>query len=387
MPRPTIEDIHSLVGDLGEGFDAYKAANSDATNQLRAAVGDLDKELRNMTIRFEAGRTAGSFEAPGIMSHADRQAFGAFVRRGVQAALQTQSDVDGGWLVPASVDAAIVQIARTLSPMRQYANVVQGGFNYSKIVITEGSASGWVTETGARPTLDGLKLAMIRLTTAEVYAMPAVTQTLLDTASFDVETMLATEIAKEFARQEGSAFLKGDGLNRPRGICAYDFVDDASWTWGKIGFVKSGDANGFKPLDADNGVSPVDCLVKLIYQLNPQYRANAVWGMNRDTIAIVRQFKDTTGRFIWADSVAAGQPANLLGYPVVEFPDMDSVAGGKYPIMFGDLNSAYTINDVTPASVLRDPYSAKGYVLFYTTKRVAGAVTGFDAVKFLKIAS
>jgi HK97 family phage major capsid protein len=271
--------------------------------------------------------------------------------------------------------------------MRQYANVVQGGLNYSKVVITQGSASGWVSETGSRTTMEGVKLSMIRITAGEIYAMPAVTETLLKSADFDVETMLATDIAIQFAMQEGAAFVSGDGVNKPRGICAYDFVDDAAWTWGKIGFVKSGDASGFKPLDADNGVSPVDCLMKLIYRLNPLYRANAVWGMNRDTIATVRQFKDTTGRFIWADSVVAGQPPTLLGFPVVEFPDMDAVAGGKYPIMFGDLKSAYTINDASPVNVLRDPYSTKPYVLFYTTKRVGGGVIGFDAVKFLKIAS
>jgi HK97 family phage major capsid protein len=387
MPNPTVQDICDLLGDLGAGVEDFKARHADSTNQLRAEIRDIDTEVRKLAIQSAVGRIAGGIEAPGCMSHADRQAFGAFVRRGVQAALSTQSNPDGGYLVPETVDATIGQIARTLSPMRQYANVVQGGFNYSKVVITEGSVSGWVSETGARPTLEGVKLSMVRLTAAEVYAMPAVTQTLLDTASFDVETMLATDIAIQFAMQEGSAFVVGDGVNRPRGICAYNFVDDAAWTWGKIGFVKSGDANGFKPLDADNGVSPVDCLVKLVYQLNPQYRANAVWGMNKDTIALVRQFKDAQGRFIWADSVVAGQPPTLLGYPVVEFPDMDAVAGGKYPIMFGDLKSAYTINDITPANVLRDPYSTKPYVLFYTSKRVAGAVTGFDAVKFLKIAS
>ena len=387
MPNPTVQDICDLLGDLGAGVEDFKARHTDSTNQLRAEIKAVDSEVRKLSIQSAASRTAGSYEAPGCMTNADRQAFGAFVRRGVQAALSTQSNPDGGYLVPETVDATIGQIARTLSPMRQYANVVQGGFNYSKVVITEGSVSGWVSETGARPTLEGVKLSMVRLTAAEVYAMPAVTQTLLDTASFDVETMLATDIAIQFAMQEGSAFVVGDGVNRPRGICAYNFVDDAAWTWGKIGFVKSGDANGFKPLDADNGVSPVDCLVKLVYQLNPQYRANAVWGKNKDKIALVRQFKDAQGRFIWADSVVAGQPPTLLGYPVVEFPDMDAVAGGKYPIMFGDLKSAYTINDITPANVLRDPYSTKPYVLFYTTKRVAGAVTGFDAVKFLKIAS
>lgn len=387
MSRPTVEDIHGLVSDLGEGFDAFKAAQTASVEALRTDINAQDKELRRMTVAIEAGRTAVPGEAYGIMSMEDRKTFGAFVRRGVQAALSTQSNPDGGWLVPETVDATIGQIARTMSPMRQYANVVQGGPNYSKIVITEGSVSGWVSETGARPTLDGVKLSMIRLVAGEIYAMPAVTQTLLDTASFDVEGMLATDIAVQFAMREGSAFINGDGINKPHGICAYEFVDDASWSWGHIGFVKSGDAGGFKPLDAANGVSPVDCLMKLVYQLNPQYRANAVWGMNKDTIAIVRQFKDAQGRFIWADSVVAGQPATLLGYPVVEFPDMDSVGANKFPIMFGDLKSAYTINDVTPANVLRDPYSSKPYVLFYTVKRVAGAVTGFDAVKFLKIAS
>lgn len=385
--EPSVEDIHALVEDLGEGFGKFKDEHNSKLEKLEASVKDQDREIRTLVIQQAARRTAVDSPASGFMSQSDRNDFAAFARGKFNAAMQTQSNPDGGYLVPETVDAAIGQVARSLSPMRQYANVVQGGLNYSKLVIVEGSSSGWVTETGARPQTDGFKLAMVRPVVGEIYAMPAITQTLLDTASYDVATYLTNDIAEQFAIREGAAFINGSGVNQPRGIATYDFVADASWTWGKVGYMKSGDASGFLAADADTGVSPADCLISLVYSLKPQYRANAVWGMNKSTIEVVRKFKDSEGRFLWADSIVAGQPATLLGYPVVEFTDMDDVGSNKYPIMFGDLNSAYTINDVTPANVLRDPYSLKPYVLFYTTKRVAGGVVMFDAVKFLKIAS
>ena len=378
-----LDDIAERVGRIADSFEAFKGKNDGRVEKIEATVGDIDKELRGIAIKVEASRTSGVLFDAGIMSHSDKRQFSDFCRGKINAALSTQSNPDGGWLVPESVDRNIAEIARSLSPMRQYATVVQGGLNYSKLVLTTGSATGWVSETQARPTLSGPGLSKISPPYGELYTMPAVTQTLLDTSDFDVASMLSTDIARQFAIQEGSAFISGSGINQPRGIATYDFVADASWAWGKVGVVGAGGSAFATPTST---VSPADCLINLVYALNPQYRVNAVWGMNKNTIGVVRQMKDAQGRFIWIDSVAPGQPATLLGYPVVEFPDMDDIGANKYPIMFGDLGVAYVINDVSPVALLRDPYSTKPYVLFYTTKRVAGAIVDFQAIKFLKMA-
>lgn len=379
----SIADVQALIEDLGTGIEDFKADHKTKLEKIEASIADIDAGQRELSVKIAAQRTYGAPDVPGIMSHADRKEFSDFARRGIQAAMSTQSNPDGGWLVPETVDANIAQIARSFSPMRQYATVVQGGLNYSKLVLTTGSATGWVSETQSRPQLSGPGLSKIAPPYGELYTMPAVTQTLLDTASFDVASMLSTDIARQFAIQEGTAFVKGSGINQPRGIATYDFIADASWAWGKVGFIGAGGSAFATPTSS---VSPADCLINLVYALNPQYRTNAVWGMNKNTIGLVRQFKDAQGRFIWSDSTVAGQPATLLGYPVIEFPDMDDVGSNKYPIMFGDLGSAYVINDVSSVSMLRDPYSTKPYVLFYTTKRVGGAMVDFSAVKFLKMA-
>lgn len=369
-----LAEVTGLVKDIGTKFEKFKAG-------LDGKHAELDADFRKLAVQVEAVRDGGRSAAhsDGISAE-DRVDFRNFCRAGIQASLSTQSNPDGGWLVPSTVDSAIAQIAKTLSPMRQYAKVVQGGVNYSKLVMVSGSATGWVSETGSRPQLSGPGLSKITPPYGELYTMPAVTQTLLDTASFDVAAELSSDIATQFAIQEGSSFVKGTGVSQPRGIATYNFVADASWSWGNVGYIATG---GAALPAAPNGGDP---LVAMVYSLKPQYRVNAVWGMNKNTITLVRQLKDSNGRYLWADGIAPGQPATLLGYPVVEFPDMDDVASNKYPIMFGDLNSAYLINDVTGTSLLRDPYSLKPYVLFYTTKRVGGGIIDFSAVKFLKMA-
>jgi HK97 family phage major capsid protein len=193
-------------------------------------------------------------------------------------------------------------------------------------------------------------------------------------------------VGRRFGLDEGAAFVSGDGINKPRGFMSYNFIDDASWAWGSVGFVPSGDASGFPA--ATSTVSPADALFDLIYSLTPEYRANAAFFMNDATLATVSKFKTaSTGELIWRPSLVAGQPSSLLGYPVISTPDMPDIEANKFPIVFGDMKEFYTISDAAPTSILVDPYSTKPYVLYYARKRVAGAITNFAAAKALKIAS
>jgi len=194
----------------------------------------------------------------------------------------------------------------------------------------------------------------------------------------DVDSWLAQEIEIAFAEQEGKAFVSGDGADKPKGFLAYPMIAHDAWVWGKIGTVSTGDTAGFSKKE------PYDSLIDLIAALKPGYRQNATFVMNRRTQSVLRKFKDTTGEYLWRPSLSAGQPATLLSFPVVEVEDMPDVGADKTPVAFGDFRRGYVVVDRSGVRVLRDPYSLKPYVLFYTTKRVGGGVQDFEAIKLLK---
>ena len=215
----------------------------------------------------------------------------------------------------------------------------------------------------------------------ELYAMPAATQTLLDDAVVDIEQWIAEEVQAVFAEQESAAFVNGDGVNKPKGFLAVPHVDNAAWAWGSLGYVPSGAAGAFA---ASN---PSDALVDLVYALKAGYRQNARFVMNRKTQGLVRRMKATTGEYLWAPPATPGAAATLMNFPVVEAEDMPDVSADAPAIAFGDFNRGYVVVDRRGVSVLRDPYSAKPYVLFYTTKRVGGGVQDYDAIKLMKFAA
>jgi HK97 family phage major capsid protein len=219
-------------------------------------------------------------------------------------------------------------------------------------------------------------------------AMPKATQTILDDSAIVIEEWLAQRVADKLSRMENAAFVNGDGVAKPRGFMNQTFVANASFSWGNnVGYVPTGFATGFLVPVAATGVSPADCLYNMVYTLKSDYRANATWVMNSNTAAIVRKFKDAQARFLWTDSLIAGQPSFLMGYPVAIAEDMPDVGTDTFPIAFGDFRRAYIIVDRVGVRILRDPFSAKPYVLFYTTKRVGGGVADYDAYKVLKVAA
>ena len=233
-------------------------------------------------------------------------------------------------------------------------------------------------ETAARPETAASTLAELQFPTMELYAMPAATASLLEDSVVDLDQWISSEVEAAFAEQEGAAFINGDGLNKPRGFLNYDQVDEANWAWGKIGCTFTGEDGKLPEADAS------DVLIDTVYSLKAGYRQNANWVMNRKTQATLRKLKDADGNYLWQPPATPGQRAMLMGFPLVEAEDMPDAAAGTTPIAFGDFGRGYLVVDRTGVRVLRDPYSAKPYVLFYTTKRVGGGVQDFDAVKLLK---
>lgn len=377
----TADDVAEALAGIERTVTDLKSATDKRLSQLEHAGHD---EAVRAALADRGGGLSGEFFTPA--DRAEREAFASFGRSGLRAAMSTDSNPDGGYLVPQTVEQNISRLARDANALRQLAsNVTIEGNSYVKTVSLNGPNATWVSEREARSQTNGMQLAQLEFFIHELQAMPALTQTLIDDARVDIAAELSGEIVTAFSEKENVAFVSGDGVKKPRGILSYDTVANGSWAWGKLGFIKSGEASGF--IASTTTASPADCLLDVIYGTKAAYRANAAWLMNSATASVVRKFKDPDGRFVWQDSIVAGQPATLLGYPVVVDEQMPAIAGGNFPIAFGDFRRGYVIVDRIGIRVLRDPYTSKPYVLFYTTKRVGGGVQDFAAIKLLKIAS
>ena len=305
------------------------------------------------------------------------QAHGLELKAGLSSASNS-----AGYVVPPETERAIERRLMAGSPMREIATVrTVGSGVFRKPVSTAGVTAGWVAETAARPETDPATLALLEFSSADLYACPAATQGLLDDALIDLDEWLAVEVEDAFAAQETAAFVSGDGVNKPKGFLAYATATEGSQTWGQLGTVASGAAGAFA------STNPADKLIDLIYAPKAQYRPNGRFVMNRRTVSAVRKFKDADGNYIWSPATRPGETASLLGYPVTEIETMPDVAANSLSIAFGDFARGYLIVDRAGVRVLRDPYSAKPYVLFYTTKRVGGGVQNFDAIKLMKFAA
>jgi HK97 family phage major capsid protein len=400
------ETMTAAFDDFMEAFEAFKETNErrlgeieqkmtadvvtrDKVDRINRAMDEQKRVLDQLALKKARPALGGSGE--GSLEVAEHKAaFSAYMRRGDDGALRALerkamsvgSAADGGYLVPPETDTEIGRRLSAASPIRALATVRQvSGTVLKKPFATTGMAAGWVAETAARPQTGNAQLAELSFPTMELYAMPAATPALLDDAAVDVESWIASEIDIVFGEQEGTAFVSGDGINKPKGFLSYTNVADASWSWGNIGYIATGAAGAFK---ASN---PSDTLFDTIYALKAGHRQNGTFVMNRKTQGAIRKFKDADGNYLWRPPASAGQPASLLGFAIAEAEDMPDVAADSFSIAFGDFRSGYLVVDRTGVRVLRDPYSAKPYVLFYTTKRVGGGVQNFEAIKLVKFAA
>jgi HK97 family phage major capsid protein len=389
--------------EMMRAFDAFKEANDERLDRrdgdvvLEEKLARIDKAIdaqsrRLDEIALKAARPAFAAErgANGAAALEHKQAFEAYVRAGETAnlraletkALSAGSNPDGGYLVPPEIEQTIGQRLTAISPIRAIAGgrTISGNI-YKKPFMTSGPAVGWVGETDARPQTASPTLDELSFPAMELYAQPAATATLLEDAAVDIEQWIAQEVEQVFAEQEGIAFVTGDGNNKPKGFLSYTTVANGSWSWGNIGTVATGVAGAFPASD------PSDVLIDLIYALRPGYRQNAVFVMNRKTQSTIRKFKDSTGNYLWQPPAVAGARASLMGFALHDAEDMPDVAADSLSIAFGDFRRGYLIVDRQGVNVLRDPFSAKPYVLFYTTKRVGGGIADYDAIKLLKFSA
>jgi len=313
-------------------------------------------------------------------------AFEAFLRAGASVEMKAFTGATGdagGFAVPREIDAMIDATLKSISPIRSIANVVKvGSAGYRKLVTTGGTVSGWAAETDARGETATPSFVEIAPPMGELFANPSASQAMLDDAQFDVEAWLASEIATEFARAEGAAFVNGSGINRPKGFLQAPTAStgDATRAFGTLQYLASGAAGDF-------AANPQDRLIDLVQTLRGPYRQGASFVMNSSTLARIRKFKTSDGAFLWSPSLAAGQPATLLGYPVIEAEDMPDIAANSLAIAFGDFRAGYLIAERTETAILRDPYTNKPFVHFYATKRIGGCVSNSEAIKLMRFSA
>jgi HK97 family phage major capsid protein len=393
---PVSAETRAALGEVLSAFEAFKEANDARLDEIDAKasadvlledkVGRIDAALSQQKSALD--RLLLDQARPGLAgtpANAGSAAWSDYMRRGDAAGLNEAksasagTDADGGYVVPAETEARIDRLLTEASPIRAIASVRQTSAGiFRKPVSKGGAATGWVAETAARPETDSPTLDLIDFPCAELYAMPAATQQLLDDAMVDIEQWLAEEVRDVFAVQEGAAFVSGNGTNKPRGFLDYTKAAEGSQAWGEMGYVATGTDGAFDASD------PADALIDLVYAPKTGYRARGRFVMNRQTVSAVRRFKDADGNYLWQPSLSEAGTSTLLGYPVTEAEDMPDIGSDAYAIAFGDFEKGYLIVDRQGVEVLRDPYSAKPYVLFYTTKRVGGGVQDFEAIKLLK---
>ena len=402
----TSADLLDSFDEFMRSFEEFKATNDQRLAQIETRAGTADVVSEEKLVRINEaldeqkrrldellvrknrphlGTVDGNAAASGFGEH--RQAFEAYIRRGAedrlrrfeQKALSVGSDPDGGYLVPDETETEIGRRLATISPIRAIAGLRQVSASvFKKPFSTSGPAVGWVGETDARPQTATPTIAELQFPTMELYAMPAATASLLDDAAVNIDEWIAEEVQTAFAEQEGAAFVNGDGVNKPTGFLSAPTVAEASWSWGNLGYVASGADGAFPATNAS------DVLVDLVYALKAGYRQNAHWVMNRRSQAEIRKLKDADGNYLWQPPATAGTAATLMNFPVTEAEDMPDIGSASLSVAFGDFRRGYLVVDRLGVRVLRDPYSAKPYVLFYTTKRVGGGVQDFDAIKLLK---
>lgn len=382
-----------ILAELTHDMTGFRASTGER-------IAEIERNLADMAVRnagYEMAGTSRSSDNPAeikalndaaraLISGNQTQASEHFARAN---AMTTESGPDGGYITHDVISTGMTRIMAEISPIYRLARKepMPHGTAFEETIDPDAAQASWVAERQARPETAPGELRKFSVALNEIYAMPAVSQTLLDQSSTNIFNWLQTKVGEAFGAKESLAFHTGDGVGKPRGFLTFPTVatGDKTRDWGKFEHVASGAAGGFPTATAS--VNPADALVDLVAALKPQYRGDAVWLMNRATAAVVRKLKDAEGRHVWVDSLILGQPNVLLGYPVEISEDMPDLAADSLSIAFGSVSRMYCIIERPGLKYLVDPYSSKPNVLLYSYRRVGGGIQNFEAMKFMKFAT
>jgi HK97 family phage major capsid protein len=316
-------------------------------------------------------------------------AVGRFIKSGgdisqMQNAMSVGSDADGGYAV-VPLTTGINNILRNSNPMRGLLNVrtVNGAGSIEEIISADVSAASWIAETSARPATNtpGLKRVTARLD--ELYSLQSVTQRMIDDYSLgDLGAWLMDRLALGIAELESTTFATGAAAQatNPVGLInlTMSALGDASRTWGEVQKIASG-----SPAVLDDNAG--DVLLETLYSLKPVHRQSSTWLMNSATAYAVMKMRDTVGNYVWSQDFSAGQPATLLGRPVVILESLPDIGAGALPLWLGNWREAFLVAEHPGLRLLPDPYSNRPYVDYYGYYRVGWALRDSNALKAVSI--
>lgn len=361
--------------------DKIKKMEADLAETIRAK-----NEMENRVKAMEALANRPVFDSKsGEQVDEVKAAWNDFLRKkGSESATAAYIDVlkkadimsttvgeNGGYLVPQSVSTVVTDIAKIYSPLRGLARVVPVGTpEYREVLNQGGTTVKWVGgETAAREKTEPSKLKNIVPAWGEMSTNVSVTERVLNDSFFDLAGFIASEMAYAFAKGEGEVFLRGTGVAQPKGLLE---AKSAANT------IKSGVA-------AD--ITAEKLIEVSITGVAAEYRANATWIMSSIGLARIATLADTTGRSLVMPSMQVGAPLTLLGRPIAIDENMDAVAAGKVPFIYGDISRAYLITDIAQTtSVLPNPYLNQGFVEYWASRRVGGTPKDTAAVSFITCA-
>ena len=405
-----LSEVTKAIEASNKAFEEFKKTNDeqiallksgahvpeDMKAKLEAVFKDMSDQkavIETLEAKLKRPNFGGDGNPVDEAAAEHNKSFAGYIRKGVefdrgieQKSLGVSSGPDGGFAVPKVIDGMIDATIVNVSPIRAISSVQQiSTQDFHKLINVHGTSSGWVGEKAARTATNTPQLEDIAPPMGELYANPQATQQMLDDVFFNAEQWLAEEIALEFARAEGAAFVSGTGVNQPRGFASYTTAAtaDATRAFGTLEHVGTGASGAFKTLTST--VNPVDDLYTLVSKMKAGYRAGSRWVMAKSALFAIMAMKDYQGRYVFTPTSAPGVDDMILGYPVTEAEDMAAyTTASALGVAFGNFQRGYLIVDRIGTRVIRDPFSNKPYVGFYTTKRLGGAVTNSEAIKFLK---
>lgn len=371
------KSLDEFKGNIKSRLDGMDTLQAKANRRVFAGNGNIADDFSDAAIAHKA-----AFR--NFITKGESQGLGELQGK----AMSVGSGTDGGFAVPKVIDSMMEQLAVNVSPIRAISQVVQVSTpDYHRLVNVRGTASGWVGENSARPATATPQLNDVAPPFGEIYANLSATQQMLDDVLFNADTWIAEQAGTEFARAEGAAFVNGNGVNQPKGFLTNPMAAtaDATRAFGTLEYYPTGTSGAFKTLTST--VNPVDDLFTLVSKMKAEYRRDAVFVLNKATLFQVMGFKDYQGRYVFNPSPAPGLPDTILGYPVVEAEDMPALGANSLSLVFGNFKRGYLICDRIGTRMLRDPFSNKPNVMFYSTKRLGGCVLNSECIKVLKFAT
>lgn len=402
--KKLIDDVNKSVVDLRTNTETQIAevkkfgqSSADTAEKLANQEKDIASligtmtEIKNAQLAMaEAKRNEGGMTAEQKNA---KEAFIKFVRKQAlteveQKALSTLTNPDGGFLTTPDTSGRIIARLHDMSPMRQYANVRTTSKSRVTGIVNNGrNAYSWGAQAGTVSNSTTKQFGEYQIDVKKLIAYPKATEEMLEDADYDIEALIIDDATMGFAEGEAYGFLLGDGILQPRGLMtvATAYTGDNVRAWGTVQKFKTG-VNGAFAATPNGG----DVFIEAAMSLRSQYRAKAIMGMNRFTLAAAMKLKDSEGNYIW-------QPTwNLTDSPfgmicgVKVAPDFDhlaDIATGSLSVIVGDLNQAYQIVDKRGISVVRDNITSPGNVNWYISKRTGGDVVNSEAVRFIEFAA